>query len=191
MVAKNDRAHRGLAAQFADHGRSGPLERAYQALVWNVPERRQGTIHTALGRSSKSRERMAVVSEHRPDAREAITHYTVEEKFLDASATPIASLVTCRLETGRTHQIRVHMAHIGHPLVADPVYAPGYATKANRLPLELKTIVQELGRQALHAAELGFEHPVTKEEMLFEAELPPDLLALEAALEAYNLAFAQ
>ena len=83
------------------------------------------------------------------------------------------------------------MAHIGHPLVADQVYAPGYATKANRLPPELKTIVQELGRQALHAAELGFEHPVTKEEMLFDAELPPDLLALEAALEAYNLAFAQ
>jgi 23S rRNA pseudouridine1911/1915/1917 synthase len=184
VVAKNDRAHRGLAAQFADHGRSGPLERAYQALVWNVPERRQGTIHTALGRSSKSRERMAVVSEHRPDAREAITHYTVEEKFLDASATPIASLVTCRLETGRTHQIRVHMAHIGHPLLGDTLYGMGFKTKTSRLTESVAEAVLAFPRQALHAAVLGFEHPVTREEMLFESEIPEDMQALLAVLSA-------
>ena len=182
VVAKNDRAHRGLAAQFADHGRSGPLERAYQALVWDVPERRQGTIHTALGRSSKSRERMAVVSEHRPDAREAITHYTVEEKFLDASATPIASLVTCRLETGRTHQIRVHMAHIGHPLLGDTLYGMGFKTKTSRLTESVAEAVLAFPRQALHAAVLGFEHPVTREEMLFESEIPEDMQALLAVL---------
>ena len=182
VVAKNDRAHRGLAAQFADHGRSGPLERAYQALVWGVPERRQGTIHTALGRSSKSRERMAVVSEHRPDAREAITHYTVVQSFLDASAAPIASLVTCRLETGRTHQIRVHMAHIGHPLLGDTLYGMGFKTKTSRLAEDVAQAVLAFPRQALHAAILGFEHPVTREEMLFESDLPEDMQALLAVL---------
>ena len=182
VVAKNDRAHRGLAAQFADHGRSGPLERAYQALVWGVPERRQGTIHTALGRSSKSRERMAVVSEHRPDAREAITHYTVEQKFLDASGAPIASLVTCRLETGRTHQIRVHMAHIGHPLLGDTLYGMGFKTKTSRLAEDVAQAVLAFPRQALHAAVLGFEHPVTREEMLFESDMPDDMQALQAVL---------
>ena len=184
VVAKNDRAHRGLAAQFADHGRSGPLERAYQAIVWGVPERRQGTIHTALGRSSKSRERMAVVSEHRPDAREAITHYTVEQKFLDASGAPVASLVTCRLETGRTHQIRVHMAHIGHPLLGDTLYGMGFKTKTSRLADEVAQAVLAFPRQALHAAILGFEHPVTREDMLFERDMPADMQALQAVLSA-------
>jgi 23S rRNA pseudouridine1911/1915/1917 synthase len=95
------------------------------------------------------------------------------------------------LETGRTHQIRVHMAHIGHPLVADPLYATGYATKSRRLPDRLRGIVDGLGRQALHAAELGFEHPVTGEEMFFEAPLPPYLAELADALEPYNRAFAR
>src|SRR5690606_25792957 len=99
--------------------------------------------------------------------------------------------IKCELETGRTHQIRVHMAHIGHPLVADQLYAAGFATKANRLPEAPRAAVEALGRQALHAAELGFEHPATGEELFFEAPLPPDLAALEAALEPYDHAYAR
>src|SRR5690606_27812357 len=96
--------------------------------------------------------------------------------------------IRCELETGRTHQIRVHMTHIGHPLVADPVYAPGFATKANRLPGGAAEAVRELKRQALHAALLGFEHPVTGEEMTFEAPLPPDLARLQSVLEPHDRA---
>ena len=185
VAAKTDAAHQHLAAQFADHGRTGPLHRAYVAFVWGTTESARGTIEAPLGRDPNNRLKQAV----RRDGREAITHYTTEARYGgDGWA---VTRVVCELETGRTHQIRVHMAHVGHPLVADPLYAPGYATKANRLPEELKRIVKGLGRQALHAAELGFEHPVTGEEMLFEAPLPPDLLALQAALEPYDLAFAR
>jgi 23S rRNA pseudouridine1911/1915/1917 synthase len=180
VVAKNDKAHRGLAAQFADHGRTGPLERAYRAVVWGLPLIRQGTIDAALDRSTKHRDRMAVVSHER--GKEAITHYQVEEVFNDASGAPIASLVTCRLETGRTHQIRVHMAHLGHPLIGDATYATGFKTKAAKLGETARRAVESFPRQALHAAVLGFEHPVTGEEMSFESELPSDLMHLIAAL---------
>jgi len=183
VAAKTDLAHQHLSAQFADHGRTGPLHRAYVAFVWGRMESARGTIEAPLGRDANNRLKQAV----RADGREAITHYQVEARY--AGEGWDITRVVCALETGRTHQIRVHMAHIGHPLVADALYASGYATKANRLPEELKTIVNGLGRQALHAAELGFAHPVTGEEMLFEAELPDDLLALEAALEPYDAAF--
>ena len=122
----------------------------------------------------------------RKDGREAITHYQIENRF-GGEGWEITKL-ECRLETGRTHQIRVHMAHIGHPLLGDGVYAPGFATKANRLPEPLKSIVAGLNRQALHAAELGFEHPVTGEELLFTAPLPEDLQALEVALTPFDRA---
>ena len=125
VVAKTDRAHKSLSEAFADHGRTGDLERAYDALVWGIPQRLTGTIDAPLGRAA-DRIRRAVVPEHREDARHAITHYAVQERFgegQDQFAT--ASLVECRLETGRTHQIRVHMAHIGHPVVGDPDYGPG------------------------------------------------------------------
>ena len=125
----------------------------------------------------------------RKDGREAITHYAVEARYGDEGWD--ITRIQCQLETGRTHQIRVHMAHIGHPLVADQVYASGYATKLNRLPEDLAGAIRALGRQALHAAELGFEHPVTGEEMTFEADLPADLQAVQDALTPYDKAFAR
>jgi 23S rRNA pseudouridine1911/1915/1917 synthase len=185
VAAKTERAMAHLAAQFADHGRTGPLHRAYTAFAWGTTQTGRGTVDAPLGRDQNNRLRQAV----RKDGREAITHYAVEARF-GAEGWDITQL-RCELETGRTHQIRVHMAHIGHPLVADPLYAPGYATKSRRLSENLRSIVDGLGRQALHAAELGFEHPKSGEEMFFEAPLPPDLAELAEALETYNKAFAR
>ncbi len=179
VVAKNDRAHRSLSEQFADHGRTGDLERAYLALVWGMTERPQGVIDAALGRSHRDRTRQAVVREEREDARHAVTHYATVEKFgARADATALASLVECRLETGRTHQIRVHMAHIGHPLVGDMDYGSAFKTKVNKLPEPLKEAVEGFHRQALHAWLLAFTHPATGELMRFEAPIPEDMAAL-------------
>jgi 23S rRNA pseudouridine1911/1915/1917 synthase len=184
VAAKTDLAHHHLAAQFADHGRTGPLHRAYTAFAWGMTESARGTVDAPLGRDQNNRLKQTV----RRDGREAITHYFTERRF-GGDGWDVTQL-SCELETGRTHQIRVHMAHVGHPLVADPLYASGYATKANRLPEPLQGIVRTLGRQALHAAELGFEHPVTGEEMLFTADLPDDLAALLDALEPFDQATA-
>jgi 23S rRNA pseudouridine1911/1915/1917 synthase len=184
VVAKNDNAHRHLSAQFADHGRTGPLERAYLALVWGRPRMLKGTINAPLGRAG-DRTKRAVKRENSEDAREAITHYEVVERFLEApDATSQASLVECRLETGRTHQIRVHMAHLGHPLIGDPEYGAAFKTKANRLPDEARAIVNGFHRQALHAYLLEFEHPTTGEVMHFEAPLPADMEGVVEALRA-------
>jgi 23S rRNA pseudouridine1911/1915/1917 synthase len=180
VVAKNDRAHRSLADQFADHGRTGPLERAYLAIVWGVPGRGNGTVEAPLGRSSHNREKMAVVPADK--GRYAITHYAVEETLPTRAKEPIASLVRCELETGRTHQIRVHMAHLGHPLLGDRLYGAGFRTKANRLSETQQAILTSLDRQALHAAVLGFEHPRTGETLRFESDLPADMGALLEAL---------
>jgi 23S rRNA pseudouridine1911/1915/1917 synthase len=185
VAAKTELAQRHLAAQFADHGRTGPLHRSYLAWAWGRTEQGRGTIDAPLGRDANARLKQAV----RKDGREAITHYAVEQRF-GGEGWDITR-IRCELETGRTHQIRVHMAHIGHPLVADPVYATGFATKVNRLPEAPKSAVLALGRQALHAAELGFEHPTTGEEMFFEADLPPDLMELQAALEPFDHAYAR
>lgn len=184
VVAKTETAHQHLSAQFADHGRTGPLHRAYTAFAWGHTESARGTVDAPLGRDQHNRLKQAV----RRDGRQAITHYTTLERF-GGDGWDITRL-QCQLETGRTHQIRVHLSHIGHPLVADPVYAPGFVTKVNRLPVEPAAAIVALGRQALHAAELGFEHPVTKAEMFFQADLPDDLQTLADALEPYNRAFA-
>ncbi|MCJ2124411.1 RluA family pseudouridine synthase [Methylobacterium sp. J-077] len=174
VVAKNDAAHQGLTAQFADHGRTGPLERAYAAVVWGEPQPRVGMIRASLARSRHNREKIAVVSDE--SGRHAVTHYAV------AAAYPEASLVRCRLETGRTHQIRVHLAHRGHPLLGDPVYGGAFRTKAARLSLLARDALGALGRQALHAELLGFSHPRTGETLRFESPIPHDIAALVDAL---------
>lgn len=177
VVAKTDAAHQALAAQFADHGRTGHLERAYLAFVWGVPDVR-GTVDAPIDRHPGSRVKMAV----RESGREAITHWRRLEIFASAAGEPVASLVECRLETGRTHQIRVHMAHLGHPLLADEVYGTGFRTKPAKLPPDARAALERLGRQALHAARLGFEHPSTGKVMSFDSKLPEDLEALRRAL---------
>ncbi len=174
VVAKTDAAHQGLSALFADHGRTGSLLREYLALAWGALEPQTGMIDAPLGRHTHHREKMAVLRGDK--GRHAVTHWRVLE------ALGPVSLVACRLETGRTHQIRVHLAHIGHPLLGDAVYGAGFKTKAAHLSAPARQALQELGRQALHAATLGFEHPITGESLLFESPPPPDMLALIEAL---------
>lgn len=183
VVAKNDNAHKSLCEQFADHGRTGALERTYQAFVWGTPDRNTGVIDTYLGRSSRDRTKRTVVSPEQLDARHAITHFTLLNKYgASEDSSAIASLIECRLETGRTHQIRVHMAHIGHPLIGDMEYGSAYKTKANRLPEPVKTVVENFSRQALHAASLTFEHPSNGKIMNFKSALPDDMAQLQTAL---------
>ena len=180
VVAKNDHAHQSLTAQFADHGRTGPMERGYMAFVWGVPNRPHGTIDAPIDRHPHAREKMAV----RQGGREAITHFEVLSSFAGRDGKPVASLLACRLETGRTHQIRVHLAHLGHPLLGDSVYGAHFKTKAGQLGAEGKDTLTALGRQALHAYLLALEHPRTGELLHWEAPLPEDLRLLQAALEA-------
>jgi 23S rRNA pseudouridine1911/1915/1917 synthase len=182
VVAKNDRAHKSLAEQFADHGRTGPLERGYMALTWGAPERASGTISAALGRSTRNREKIEVKRDG--SGREAITHYQVAERYGAKDKPPVAALVECALETGRTHQIRVHLASLGHPLVGDRAYGSGFATKVTLLPEPARTLAAGFPRQALHAYLLGFEHPESGEEMRFESPLPADMQELRRSLKS-------
>ncbi|QFT30120.1 Ribosomal large subunit pseudouridine synthase D [Labrenzia sp. THAF82] len=182
VVAKTDQAHQGLAAQFADHGRSGPLERAYSALVWGAPSSLKGTIDANLARSQSNRQKIAVV---KTSGRRAITHWQVKERFGKDDQPALASLMECRLETGRTHQIRVHMAHIGHPLIGDNDYGSGFKTKVNRLEDPLRTLVGDFSRQALHAGLLAFEHPVNGKTLRFESPYPPDFAKLLSGLQKF------
>ena len=164
VVAKHDVAHVGLAKQFADHS----IDRRYLAIVSDVPRLLQGTVDAPLARSSHDRKKIAIVPEGK--GKRAVTHWRLLTKLRDAA------LVECRLETGRTHQIRVHMASIGHPLLGDAVY--GKLRKVHR------ELLKELGfhRQALHAAHLGFIHPVTTGRLSFDSALPSDMQQLFSAL---------
>jgi 23S rRNA pseudouridine1911/1915/1917 synthase len=180
VAAKNDRAHKSLTEQFADHGRTGAMRRGYVAFIWGVPNRQRGTVDAPIDRHPYAREKMAV----RDSGREAITHWEVQESFGGRDGKPVAALLACQLETGRTHQIRVHLAHIGHPLLGDSVYGPHFKTKASHLGPESQVALAALGRQALHAYLLALEHPQTGEILHWERALPEDLLLLQKTLRA-------
>jgi 23S rRNA pseudouridine1911/1915/1917 synthase len=180
VVAKNDRAHQSLTAQFADHGRTGAMRRGYMAFVWGMPNRQRGTIDAPIDRHPFAREKMAV----RDGGREAITHWEIVESFNGRDGKPVAALLACQLETGRTHQIRVHLAHIGHPLMGDAVYGPHFKTKASRLGPQSQAALAALDRQALHAYLLALEHPKTGAILEWMSDLPDDLSLLREGLRA-------
>ena len=170
VAAKNDQAHQRLSHQLSNRTMS-----TYQAVVWGVPSPRAGTITGAIGRSRRDRKKMAIVSK---GGKEATTHYTVEKAYK-----LLASLVRCQLETGRTHQIRVHLTSLGHSLVGDPTYGRRPKQLAEDLKSFLVSPMWPADRVALHAAELKFIHPTSQEEMVFTAPLPGDIRALLDVLE--------
>ena len=177
IAAKTDNAHNALAKQFAAHGRDGRLKRRYQALVWGQVIPPVGRVEVALARHPTNRKKMAV--SYHETARFAATDYTALHNWTHV---PISNL-TCTLETGRTHQIRVHMAHIGHPVIGDEMYGNSQRSRLNTLPEKTAATIAALGRQALHAELLGFEHPETQEFMTFTAALPADM---QAVLDVLN-----
>ena len=170
VAAKTDAAHQGLAVLFEAHN----IERAYVALTRGSPRKGRDTVKTRIGRSTADRKKMAVL---RDGGREAVTHYAVDRTF-GPKERPLASRITCRLETGRTHQIRVHLASLGAPCLGDPLYGSGQPAA----PVREAMARAGLDRQALHAALLGFIHPITGEALTFETPLPPDMAALEDGL---------
>jgi len=174
VAAKTETAHRGLVEQFAARS----IERSYLALVWGLPRPAEGTITGNIGRSPRNRKKMAVLQR---GGRPAETGYRVLKVFQGGAV----SLVECRLKTGRTHQIRVHMAEAGHPLLGDPLYGRGGtgSRRARSLPEGAQAALAALGRQALHAKTLGFQHPRSGDVLQFESELPPDIGALISSLE--------
>src|SRR6266404_3609639 len=180
VAAKNDRAHQSLTEQFADHGRTGAMRRGYMAFVWGVPNRQRGTVDAPIDRHPHAREKMAV----RDSGREAVTHWEIQESFNGRDGKPVAALLACQLETGRTHQIRVHLAHIGHPLLGDAVYGPHFKTKASHLGPNSQAALAALGRQALHAYLLALKHSETGAILQWISDLPADLTLLRDSLRA-------
>jgi 23S rRNA pseudouridine1911/1915/1917 synthase len=188
VVAKTQQAHQILSDAFVTRD----LDREYLALAWGVPNPREGVIEAAIGRHTTDRKRMAVVEQRSRGVqrgemagasagKHAITNYRTEQVFHDAVA-----LVRCKLMTGRTHQIRVHMAHVGHPLVGDPVYLRRIPAVSRSLPADLKDALLAFPRQALHAASLGFLHPITRKKLSFQSDPPEDFRKLQAALSCNN-----
>ena len=168
VAAKNDFTHRGLAEQFADHS----LDRAYKAIVWGVPKQKEGTIENKIGRSSRNRKKMAVVTR---GGKHAITHYRVK-KPIGEGGKFWASLVECRLETGRTHQIRVHMTSIGNAIIGDPTYGSKDQKKIIKTgSAYFQTVISSMNRQALHAYLIGFDHPSSGKRIKFKSDLPNDM----------------
>ncbi len=194
VVAKTDRAHRYLSKQFAKH----TVKRLYISLVRSAPKPREGKITTRIARSPNDRKKQSVVRgtfndiESSDHGRHAITNYKYRKGYGQqpnaAVGVPQVSMVECRLETGRTHQIRVHLAHIGCPLLGDPLYGKQRAFLSSKDTNEaiVRTAIGNLKRQALHASSLGFKHPITKEFMLFESPIPNDMTELIIALEKLN-----
>jgi len=180
VAAKNDRAHQSLTRQFADHGRTGAMRRGYLAFVWDVPTRQHGSVDAPIDRHPFAREKMAV----RDKGREAVTHWEVLETFNGRDGKPVAALLACQLETGRTHQIRVHLAHIGHPLMGDSVYGPHFKTKASHLGPRSQAALAALDRQALHAYLLALQQPETGAILEWISDLPEDLTLLRDCLRA-------
>jgi 23S rRNA pseudouridine1911/1915/1917 synthase len=172
VAAKNDAAHKALSAAFATHD----IERAYLCLVWGLPSPSSGEIEGNIGRHPVDRKRMAVVTR---GGKPAITHYRVLKSFGLGAA-----LVECRLLTGRTHQIRVHMAKLGHPLIGDPVYGKPTPARRARLAPEARKAAEAFPRQALHATLLGFDHPRTGKHLTWQSESPADFRRLEQSLAA-------
>jgi len=172
VAAKHDVAHRKLAEDFAAHR----VERAYQAVVWGVPAKKSGEIEGNIGRHPVHRKKMTVLAR---GGKPALTRYRVLRSF-----GRVASLVECRLATGRTHQIRVHMAAIGHPLLGDPTYGRATPARLSALPPKAKAALAGFKRQALHAWLLGFKHPISGEALRWESPLPPDLQGLISSLES-------
>ncbi len=160
LVAKNDQAHQHLSAQLAEHR----IERVYQALVWGTPKPMRGSIEGNIGRSPTNRKKMAVVTR---GGKSALTHYRVVQRVGS-----VASLIECRLETGRTHQIRVHLSHIGHPVIGDPFYSRGLRRALPKIDPQARLRIAAFKRQALHAYLIGFTHPKSGEILRFEAKIP-------------------
>jgi len=180
VAAKTERAMASLAKQFANH----TIERAYNAVVWGAPRDTAGLIESQIGRSPFDRKRMTVL---RAGGKRAATRYKVIEKFGPAER-PFASLIECRLETGRTHQIRVHLTHLGHPLIGDPQYGRNRTAPRAKSPAEDRafTVAADFPRQALHAFVLGFQHPSLHKTLRFEAPWPADFAELVEALRGLN-----